>query len=81
MTTKTISKAASADVVQRLAVLDNGLFEGLVLGFLVKLCLLCLDLGAAEGVCRNADSDEENDQYGNNAKAHSASFAGSPFSP
>ena len=81
MTTKTISKAASADVIQCLPVLDNGLLKCLLLGFLVKLCLLCLDLGAAEGVGRNADSDEEDDQYGNNTETHSASFAGSPFSP
>ena len=61
--------------------LDNGLFKRLVLGLLVALRLLGFDLGAAESVGRNADGDEEEDQYGDDTETHSASFVGSPFSP
>ena len=61
---------------------DDSILDGLVLCFLVKLGLLRFDPCAAEEVCRNADSDEEEDEYGNNTETHSASFfAGSPFSP
>ena len=82
MTAKPISKATSTALIQGLAVLDDGLLNGLVLGLLMALGLLRFDSCAAEDVGRNADSDEKEDQYGNNTETHSASLAaGSPFSP
>lgn len=61
--------------------LDDGIFQGLLLRFLMKLGLLRFDSCATEDVGRNADSDEKENQDGNDTETHSASFVGSAFSP
>jgi len=81
MTAKTISKTISTDLVEGLAVLFNCLVESFILSLLAALGLALLRFRSPGDIRSNTDGDDEEDGNGYNAKAHSASLAGSALSP